>query len=91
MSCKQIYFCFFSAVMGRLIMLTKHVITKFLSLMNIRYLFLCLQGLKSSADEKGSSALHAMKLDDALGGRAVQVRHTSLIIGGLGSFVHFAF
>jgi len=32
------------------------------------------QGTKSTTDEKGASALHAMDLDDNLGGRAVQIR-----------------
>ena len=30
------------------------------------------QGLKSTVDEKGASALQALRLDDELGGRAMQ-------------------
>ena len=33
----------------------------------------CHQGAKSSTDEKGTSALKAVELDDKLGGAAVQV------------------
>ena len=36
----------------------------------------CGQGTESSQDEKAASAIHAMKLDDELCGRAVQVRVT---------------
>ncbi|XP_045178411.2 villin-1-like isoform X2 [Mercenaria mercenaria] len=38
------------------------------------YIIYYWQGLKSSTDEKGTSALKAVELDDKLGGAAVQVR-----------------
>ncbi len=38
------------------------------------YVLINQQGLKSTSDERGTSALSAMKLDDDLGGEAIQVR-----------------
>lgn len=36
----------------------------------------CFQGVNSSQDEKAASALHAMKLDNDVNGKAIQVRVT---------------
>ena len=65
-------------------MLTTRIIT------NIYNIYVCflIQGLNSSTDEKGTSALKARDMDDSLGGAAVQVGSYIYIGGGdIGSVV----
>lgn len=38
------------------------------------WIYLYFQGIASSQDEKASSAIHAVRLDNELNGKAVQVR-----------------